>query len=252
MLKLVLDTLDGLPDIIKAEYKQGGDGKFHLQSEEDSAAKAKLDEFRENNIKLMKERDELTKKLDSLGDPAEIEKMKKKIQALDDKQLLEAGKLDELVLQRTERMRLDYDNQIKELKKALEERDVKLTSTNQRLSEVLIDGEITRAINSVGVPKKEAFRDILARGRETWKLEDGKPVPKEGDRLLFGKDGKEALTFEEWAQAMLITAPFLFEPSGGGGAGGGKAGQGGFKGTGDIKTLPPTERLKAIHQMERK
>lgn len=257
MLKLLLETLEGLSEEVKTLYKQGGDGKWHLDTEEDASAKAKLDEFRSNNIKLMKEREELTKKLEKLGDPAEIEAMRKKLQALDDKKLIEEGKLDEVVNQRTERMRQDFENQIKQLTAAIDEREKKLSSTNQRLSEVLIDGEITKAVNGVGVVKKEAMRDILARGRATWHLDDeGKPTPKEGDKLLYGKDGLKALTFDEWAQALILTAPFLFEESGGGGAGGGanSGGRGaGFRGSKEeVAKLPATERLKYLHQQEQK
>lgn len=250
-LKLVLENLDGLSDEMKTLYKQGGDGKFHLQTEEDQGMKAKIDEFRNNNIALMKEKEELEKKLSKLGDPDEITKMKKRLQDIDDQKLIEAGKLEEVVQQRTERMRADFENQVAQLTAALNERDQKLTATNQRLSEVLIDGEITKAVNSVGVVRKEAIRDILSRGRETWKLEEGVPVPKEGDRLLYGIDGKAPLTFEEWAKALITSAPFLFEGSAGGGANGGaNQGGAGFKGNVDLAKLPPSERLKYAHQMQ--
>lgn len=249
MLKLVLESLDGLAESVAALYEKGADGKFHLQTEEDEGAKAKIAEFRENNIKLAKELDQMKKKFDGV-DLEELQAMKKKLQAIDDKKMIEAGKIDELVAQKVERMRLDYEEQIKQLKAAIDEREKSLGSTTQRLSEVLIDSEITKAVNAVGVVRKEAMRDILARGRQTWRLEDGKPVPKEGDRLLYGKDGKDPLTFDEWAQALVMQAPFLFETSGGGGAAGG-AGNGGVGTYGnskvDISKLPPQERLKYIH-----
>jgi len=247
-LKLVVENLEGLSEAVAALYKQGGDGKFHLQTEEDEGAKQKIAEFRENNIKLQKELEAMKKKFDGV-DLDELQAMKKKLQAVDDKKLIEAGKIDELVNQKVERMKADYDEQIKQLKLAIDEREKNLTSTTQRLSEVLIDSEITKAVNAVGVVRKEAMQDILSRGRQTWRLEDNKPVPKEGDRLLYGKDGKEALTFTEWAQALVTTAPFLFESSGGGGAGGSdkSGGSAGFGTKQDLAKLPPQERLKYIH-----
>ncbi len=249
-LKLVVENLEGLPEAIAALYEQGADGKFHLQAEEDEGAKAKIAEFRENNIKLQKELEAMKKKFDGV-DLNELQAMKKKLQDIEDKKMIEAGKIDELVNQKVERMRLDYEEQIKQLKNAIDEREKNLQSTTQRLSEVLIDSEITKAVNAVGVVRKEAMRDILARGRQTWRLEDGKPVPKEGDRLLYGKDGKEPLTFDEWAQALIIQAPFLFETSSGGGAsGGGSGGNGQFGKTIDLAKLPPQERLKYLHQQQ--
>ncbi len=256
-LKLMLAKAeyDGLPDAIKALYSVAGDGNFHLQVEEDEGAKTKLDEFRTNNIALLKEKEQLEKKLQSMGDPAEIEKMKKKLQEIDDKQMIEAGKLDELLAQRTDRMRTDYENQINQLKGALDERDKKLGATNQRLSEVLIDGEITRAVNDVGVVRKDAIIDVIARGRRTWTLdESGNPVPQENGKLLYGTDGKGPLTFKEWAQALVTQAPFLFEASGGGGAAGGadrtKIG-GGFNtkpSAEQMSKMPASERLKWAHE----
>jgi len=247
-LKLVLDSLEGLSEEMKALYKQGGDGKFHLQAEEDEDGKKKIAEFRDNNIKLQKELEAIKKQFAGI-DLDKIEDMKKRLQQIDDKKMIEAGKIDELVAQKVERMKADFEAQIAQMKTALEEKDKGLQSTTQRLSEVLIDGEITKAVTAAGVVRKSAMEDILARGRKTWKLEDGKPVPKEGDRLLYGKDGKAPLTFEEWAQALLTTAPFLFEASAGGGAGGGAdKGAGGFAGgKPDLAKMPPQERLKYIH-----
>lgn len=248
MLKLVVETLDGLSEDIQKLYKKGGDGKFHLQTEEDEGSKKKLQEFRDNNIKLQKELDAIQKKFGDIN-LDEIAEMKKKLQAIDDKKMIEAGKIDELVAQKVERMKADFENQIKKMTEALNAKDAELGKTTSRLAEVLIDSEITKAVNGVGVVRKEAMRDIVARGRETWRLEDGKPVPKEGDKVLYGKDGKQTLTFEEWATALLDTAPFLFESSGGGGAGGGKQdGNKGFAGGKiDLSKLPPQERLRHIH-----
>lgn len=248
MLKLILDTLDGLEESTQKLYKKSGDGKFHLQTEEDPDKKKKLDEFRENNIRLQNELKAMQDKFGNLN-LDEIAEMKKKIQAIDDKKMIDAGKIDELVAQKVERMKSDFESQIKKMTKALEDKDTELGKTTGRLAEVLIDSEITKAVNGVGVVRKEAMRDIVARGRQTWKLEEGKPIPKEGDKILYGKDGKAALTFEEWATALLDTAPFLFESSGGGGAGGGKGdGNKGFAGgKPDLSKLPPQERLRYIH-----
>ncbi len=250
MLKLVLDSLEGLSTEIAALYQKGADGKYHLDTEEDEGSKNKLKEFRDNNIALMKEKDALEKQIAKYGvDPEKVIEMKKRLQEIEDKKMIEAGKIDELVNQKVERMRLDYEEQIKQIKIALDEKEQVIAKTTQKLSEVLIDSEITKAVNAVGTVKKEAMTDVLSRGRQTWKLEDGKPVPKQGDRLLYGKDGKESLTFEEWAQTLIIQAPFLFEASSGGGAGGSAANRGTSYGTGvDIKTLPPQERLKEIHR----
>jgi hypothetical protein len=181
-------------------------------------------------------------------DPEKFKEMQKRIQELDDKKMIDAGKIDELVAQKVERMKETYENQIKEMKKALEKKDGELKQTHSRLSEVLIDSEITKAVTAVGGVRKDAMQDIVSRGKRVWRLEDGKPVPKEGDKILYGKDGKEMMTFGEWAQVLFETAPFLFEASSGGGAGG-AGGAGGIRKSDreEMAKLPPTERLKRIH-----
>jgi hypothetical protein len=248
-LSLILDdeAYAKLEDAFKGAYVKSGDGKWHLDTDEDVDKQNKLKEFRDNNIKLMKEMDDLQKKIGAYGTtPEEVKKMQARIQEIEDKKLIEAGKLDELVSQKTERMRADFENQLTALKKAVDEKELTLTQAHNRLSEVLIDSEITKAVTAVGGVRKDAMQDILARGRRIWKLEDGKPVPKEGDRILYGKDGKEPITFDEWAQVLVASAPFLFEPNSGSGAGGGAAGAKGSA-LNDLKALPPQERLKMIH-----
>lgn len=247
-LSVTKEDFEKLGDAHKELYVLGGDGKYHLDAEDDSDSKKKLGEFRENNIKLMKEKEELEKKFKDI-DPEEVKEMKKRMQELDDKKMIDAGKIDELVAQKVERMRADFENQIKEMKKALDKKEGELVQTHNRLSEVLIDSEITKAVAAVGGVRKDAMQDIISRGKRIWKLEDGKPVPKEGDKILYGKDGKEQMTFGEWAQVLVETAPFLFEPSGGGGAGGAGAGAGnrGRADREEIAKLPPQERLKRIH-----
>lgn len=248
-LKFVIAKLEEVAEALRGEYKKGADGNFYLQTEEDSEATKKVKEFRENNIALTNKQKELEAQIEEmkkLGTPEQIAEMKKKLQLIEDKKMIEAGKLDELVAQKVERMRQDYENQIVALKKAVDDKDVLLTKTNDRLSEVLIDSEITKAVTAVGGVRKDAMQDIIARGKRVWRLEDGKPVPKEGDKLLFGKDGKNAMTFDEWAAILFEQAPFLFEGSGGSG-GGGNNNQQKNLGKIDLSKVPPGERLRMIH-----
>jgi hypothetical protein len=248
-LRLVIDKLEDVDEKHRELYKQGGDGKYHLDAESDSDSKKKIDEFRNNNVQLMKEKKDLEDKLAKLGDPEEINKMKKRIQEIDDKKMIEAGKLDELVEQKVARMKQDYETKIKAVSDAIDVKEAELKKTAGRLSEVLIDSEITKAV--AGKVKVGAMPDLLARGRRVWSLdENGVPVPKEGDKILYGKDGKAHMTFDEWATVQMEVAPFLFEPSQGGGGGDGRGGNqrvGGKYTTEELQKIPAQERLRMIH-----
>jgi hypothetical protein len=254
MLKQVLDSLEGLPEAVQALYKKGADNRFYLDVEEDPDHKKKIDEFRENNIKLMKEKGELEKKIAAFGtDPAEVKKMQKRLQEIEDQKLVDAGQVDKLVDQKVERMKADFEGQIKQMTEALNQKDQSLAKTTEQLSNVLIDSQITQAVTAIGAVRKGAMQDILSRGRLTWKLdENGKPVPMHDGRVLYGKDGKSVMTFEEWSKALADSASYLFEPtSGGGGGGGGKGGNDGKqKIEGDLSKLPASERLRLAHEAE--
>ena len=67
-LKVFLKDIEGLSDDLKSEYVKKDDG-YHLKidgydPEEAKKQKAKVDEFRDNNIKLAKQVEDLTKKLE--------------------------------------------------------------------------------------------------------------------------------------------------------------------------------------------
>jgi hypothetical protein len=246
-LKFIIEEGDfkGLKPEIQTLYKVGSDNKYRLDADEDPDLKKKVEEFRTNNIELKKIKEELEKKYNGI-DPDEVKKLKKREKEIDEKKLIDAGKLDEVVEQRVKQMQTDYQSQIEAQQKALDERDEKLRMTHAKLSEVLIDGEVTKAITAVGQIRPGAMQDIINRAKATWVIEDGKPVPKDGGKLIFGKDGKSLLTFGEWADILYKTSPYFFEPTKGSGGPGSGRGPGGVD-KAAFASLTPTERLKQIH-----
>jgi hypothetical protein len=74
VLKYRLADLDGIARDVAAHYEQADDGSFVLRVE-GMVAKARLDEFRENNIRLATERDQLAKALSADGRTQEIERL---------------------------------------------------------------------------------------------------------------------------------------------------------------------------------
>lgn len=253
MLKRVVDNLEGIPEALHGLYKKEADGKYHLQVEEDPDAKAKLDEFRQNNIKLQKDMKALQDQLAGI-DLDEYKELKKNSQALKDKQLMDAGKIDEVLAQRTERMRSDFEAQVKALKDSVDGLTKERDTLAGRYATEMIEGRVMRAITSLAVPRKEAVADILNRARGTFTLENGELVPKAAGKLLYGKDGKSLLTIDEYAENLVKDGPHLFEKTSGGGAQG-NDGKGGGRGTGKIdqeawKGLSATEKLKQAREAQ--
>jgi hypothetical protein len=54
-------------------------------------------------------------------DPEKYKQISKQIQDLEDKKLLDAGKVEELLNQKTEKMKNDYETRLEALSKAKEE-----------------------------------------------------------------------------------------------------------------------------------
>lgn len=214
-LKATLDTLDGLDAPIAALYaKDETTGKFRV-AVEGLVEKSKLDEFRTNNI-------ELANKLKSY-DGVDIEAAKAAsdlARQVREKELIAKGDVDTLVAERVAAMKKDYDTQITT-------KTSELDMTKSQLSVLIIDNQVrANAIKNSVLP--EAADDVLLRAKTIFKIVDGKAVAMDGDKIIYGKDGVNSLTIEEWTKSLQTSAPHLFVQSTGSGAkGGGKVnGQG--------------------------
>lgn len=242
-----IKSLDEVEKSLQQYYTQVGD--VYVLDTDDGDFKNKLSEFRNNNVELLRKVDELTKtassaeelreKLKALGgiDPAEAVAAVEKMQAIQEKKLIDEGDIEKVVAQRVEahvkQLKSNYEGQIEQLTSNLEEVNGKYSNTRNQLQTVVIDSELTTAINNTGNARKGAMQDLLRRGREVFVLsEDGKPVPMQGENVMYGKDGKNPMSMDEWAQSVVLDAPYLFEDSAGGGAKGGKGGS--DKGAGRI------------------
>lgn len=225
-IKAVVDDINAVPEALRAFYTEQ-DGKFAL-AVDGLVPKAKLDEFRTNNITLAQERDALRQQFDGI-DPEKARALLARAQAEQDKKLIDAGKVDELVAQRVDAMRKDFESQ-------LTGETTKSQKLQAQLENLLIDGAIRDAAARAGV-RAAAIEDVLLRGRAVFKVQDGKAVPMQGDQPIFGKTG-DAMSMDEWVAGLTTAAAHLFEPNRGGGAAGGSAtaGMGGKRiGAGDNK-----------------
>lgn len=243
-LKAFVKSLDEIQESARAFYVEDGNGGFKLDAEgvEDvTGLKNSLTAVREE-LKTLKSDYSKYKDLD----PEKAREALKKMEELEDKGLLDAGKVDELVNRRTERMRMDFDSQVKALRGGVEEKDATIKTLSGRLETHLIEQGLIAAVMEVGVPRKSAIQDITSRGRSTWKLdEDGNPVALMSDgSKIYGKDGKAPITMEEWASGLMAEAPHLFEPS----TGGPNPQKRPKAPTGGDVHLSPTEKLKMSRQ----
>ena len=83
------------------------EGAFVLDAE-GVVEKAKLDEFRNANVTLLRERDELKQRYEGI-DPEEVRKLVAEKQRLEEERQLKAGELDKVVETRIKGIKADFD-----------------------------------------------------------------------------------------------------------------------------------------------
>lgn len=217
-LKRILDSIEGLSQELAALYVLGADGKYHLDLEgsaDDAALKSALQKEREAVAEL---KQQLSRYRDV--DPEKYNEALRKLSEIEDKKLIEEGKLEELLQKRTETMKRDHQAQLEAAQSKLAEFEQTTTKLRESLSRTVIENGIVAAVTKVGNVRKEALSDVLSRGQTVWGLdENNNPVPRKSDGTpIYGKDGRSVMTMDEWAQTLVTEAPHLFEKTQGGSA----------------------------------
>lgn len=206
MLKYKLDSaaFDKLNDVEKTFYAQSGEG-YQLQVE-GAADKSKLDEFRSSNVELMKKADQF-KGVDLEKYNAALEKERQ----LRDKELIDKGEFDTLVAERTNSMKSDYEAKLEAQAKQLSE----LSSSNSSIiSKYEIEGAAVKAFAEHKI-SPDAFEAVMAQIKNKFIIDNGKPVAREGDKILTGANGN--LTVSEF----VASQPEIFKIQSSGGNGNG-------------------------------
>ena len=171
---------------------------------------------------LLKKRDELIKKAQAQQsmlsaydgiDPKEARTALQKMQELEEKKMLDAGQIDELVNHKTERMRLDLEAKLRNAenaKKAAEEEFQKMKVKHRET--VLSDG-IWNAALGTGQVRKDAKDYILFKAKQAWQFdEEDNPVARKADgNLIFSTYGHSPISMEEWVMTLKESDPFCFE-----------------------------------------
>lgn len=206
MLKYEVTDLSQVEENLHGLYKQDGD-RYVLQVE-GAAPKSKLNEFRENNVNLMKELEGVKSKLNGIDIDAFNDFMKKQ-QDTHEQQLIKNGKIDELVALRSEAMKTKYEHELQVVNE-------KFNGVRSKLSNTLIDGELAKVAASSGI-KPTAIDDVLLRGKSLFSLtEDGTVVARQGDQVRYNADNKP-YGFKDFVTELQQSAPHLFQESSGGG-----------------------------------
>ena len=210
MLKYIVDSLDSVSEQHRSLYTKNEEtGKYVLQVE-GAVPKARLDEFRENNITLTNEKQQLTDKLKSFEgiDPSKWNEYKTKAEAFKGDQ-----DIDKIVQQRLEAATKQHSEIVADL-------NGKLSETTNQYHRTLIGNEVRAAALKAGA-LPAALVDIENRASGTFSVVNGKPVIMKDGQPVYGSDGVNPMSAFEWAKNLAKDAPYFFaENNGGGGRGG--------------------------------
>lgn len=232
MLKKRYESEDEIPEAARGFYTEDEGGGWVLSLEDDRggrADKGRIEEFRTKNIALQKQLDEVQSRLESLGDidPETIKSAMAnlaKTQNDEELQLVQAGKLDEVVSRRTQAMQANYQKQFAALEAEKKKAAEQGQKAYERFSSVFMAEQLGSALEKRKLRLRPTARqDLLMRAGGTFKPTEGLDAlaPKED---AYGPDGKE-LSLDSWIETLVDEAPHLFEGGSGGGArAGGPAG----------------------------
>jgi hypothetical protein len=240
-LKFRIKSKDEIPTDQQTLYVER-DGAWVLDVD-GAVDKAKLEEFRSNNITLSNQLAEQKKRFEGI-DPDQVRKLAEEKQRLEEAQQIKSGEVDKVVESRLKNARVEWEKQFNAV---ASERD----SLNARLTSIQIDQGVITVATKKGL-RPTAIPDITARARTVFRLVDGAPRAYEADgqTVRVGKDGITPMTLDEWVDLQVADAPHLFESNAGGGAAGN--GSGGVGGNRSVKnpfrkdTWNLTEQMKLL------
>ena len=238
-MKRSYDKAEDIPEAFKDEYVQDGDVwilKVDGGAIVDPDVPKKLDTFRTNNRSLNSELESLKSEVSKIReeyagiDPKMYAKIKTQIDSMkedEEKALMAAGKIDEVVTRRTKAAIADTTEKFKAKSAAYDELKGKYDNLHSEHTRSVAVRTIRGLIGEKDWRLKPGAEPILEdKVGKDWTLdENGKPTPARQD--LLGEDGSPITEKEYVTRELLEKCSFMFEPAKGGGAPGSKDKPGG-------------------------
>lgn len=250
MPDITFDALEKIPDGLR-EYAKQSDGKYVVSV----APNVKLQEFRDNNINLAKERDTYKGKWEAvspiIGDDVDGFKTRyteydTMVQQVKDGKLKGSDAIQKEVDARVKAVSEGYTTQLKDLSTKLTNLSGDRDTWKSKFERSVLHREITNAVVAKDSPANpEALPDITARFERLFTVSpDGKLIPKRGDEVIYGADGASPMSPKEWLTKEIMASPYLGKASTGGGAGGGRGSGDSFgMSQADFQKLSPQQRI---------
>jgi hypothetical protein len=252
MPDIFFDSIEALPEEWRSLAKQDETTKkFSINLNLNS----KVTEFRDTNISVSRERDELkaayAKVAGIVGDDAtkfttELAELRTTAQKVKDGSLKAPGDIEKAVSERTNVMRGDYEDRLKALQGKVTEEAQARAELNTKFKNSVRNTEIAAVVlgaNSAARPEALDLFQQAAAG--VFEVDDnGQLVAKVNGKVIYGSNGVDPMSPKEWLDKSLTERPYLNKASNGGGAGGGSGGKllGGLS-VEQINAMSPSARI---------
>jgi hypothetical protein len=218
MLKYIYEKQEEVPEALKGEYVEK-DGKWILQVD-GAVAKSVHDEFRNNNIRISRERDEHKKIVDALVEAGltvdEALRLKGLESDLNEQKLFKKGEIDKIVQERQKDLLSKHEKATTASKKQMDALTRELEI--MRIDEAAVAEALKHGLEDT------AAEDIKSRARAVFKLIDGKPKALGQDGFELTDDSGAPLTIDKWVPGLKSNYPHLFKRNTGGGGQPGRPG----------------------------
>ncbi len=218
--KISQEEYDSLSEAQQEFYVAGNSG-YLLDAEgvEDvSGLKSTLEKHKKEVRDLkaaLQEKVELYKDID----PDAAREALGKLRKLDEKSLLDEGKIEELFKQRLTSTQREYDAKIKALQADIDERNAKLGALTQKLSHTSLAASLAKEATDARVDP-DWFDYVYLKAQAQWRLDEaGELAPYDGNQVIYGKEGKP-MSMGEWLNVLAKEKPKILLQSAGAGANG--------------------------------
>ena len=212
-LPLIVDSLDAIDESQRALYIET-DGKFRLDIdgyEDPKGLKSALQSERDAAKTAKQELNQFKQQFDGL-DIESIKQFATKAKQDETAKLIAEGKIDQVLAQKTDLMRQDFESKLSEQ-----------TSRAQTLESKVLNGFIATYAAQAGV-QPEAIDLVNMLAQSQFKLDaNGDPVAVNAQgEVINGKDGKTPLSITDWLTSLRESKPLLWGAPQGSGAQGSK------------------------------
>lgn len=258
MTTLTYKTLSDVPEGLRENAKEGENGVFSIKV----APADKIAEFRENNVKVVKERDELVGVLaqyeqvtgvtsddlneGKLSDFAKVlTTLRETEKQVKDGQLIASTSLEEAAQARVTEVTTSFKGQLADSAKERDAWKDRATAAERKADSMQVENTIRLAASDPDVAMLDkAVAYVLPQALQTFKVDEGKIVPKSTDgTILYGSDGVTPMTAKEWLLKQREDNDFLFQGSKGGGASGNSEKHAGRLSQTEIDAMSPQQRM---------